>query len=212
MSVAFYQLVRVVGGAIFRVASAPLVLHAERAQYPGGCILAANHTSPYDAALLIYVTPRVIYWLSIAEIFRHPLARWFLTGIGASPLVRGGSDLRTMRGVLRHLRAGRVVGIFPEGGLRDGAASILQGGAIEDGVCKLAQLARVPVIPCVVLGSGKFARWTSWLPGARTRWAVAYGEPVFPDEDPDRAEVRVVMAEKITLAMRALQQEVVGHV
>ena len=83
MSELFYRTVRSVGSAIFRLASAPRVLHAERAPRTGAYLLAANHTCAYDAPLLIAVNPRMIHWLSIVEIFRHPLSRWFLNAFGA---------------------------------------------------------------------------------------------------------------------------------
>jgi 1-acyl-sn-glycerol-3-phosphate acyltransferase len=208
----FYKTVRLVGGAIFRIASAPQILHAERARRSGAYLLAANHTSAFDAPLLIAATPRVIYWLSIAELFRNPFTRWFLTAIGASPLDRSKVDTMTVRAILWHLRAGRVVGIFPEGGVREGDDSVLRRGTFDEGVCKLAQLASAPVLPCVVLGSEKFRRWMSWLPFARTRWVVAFGEPVFPREEPDRASARAAMVKEITLALRALHAEVAGDV
>jgi len=69
----FYRAVRFVGRGVFRVASAPRILHAERAERPGAYLLAANHESVFDAPLLTAATPRVIYWLSITEIFR---LRW----------------------------------------------------------------------------------------------------------------------------------------
>jgi len=212
MSEPFYRAVRWFGGRIFRHASDPLILHAERADRSGAYLLAANHASPYDAPLLCVATPRIIYWLSIAEIFRHPLVGWFLRGVGAEPLERSKVDTRTVRVIVRHLRAGRVVGIFPEGGVRSASDSVLSGGAMHDGVCKLARLARVPVLPCVVLGGEKFARWPRWLPGARTRWAVAYGEPIFPREEPDRDAGRSAMTGEITRSLRALHAEVADHV
>jgi 1-acyl-sn-glycerol-3-phosphate acyltransferase len=208
MSEPFYRAVRWFGGRVFRHASAPCIRHAERAARPGAYLLAANHTSAFDPALLIAATPRIIYWLSIAEIFRHPVWGRFLRGIGAEPLDRSKTDTHTARVVVRHLRAGRVVGIFPEGGVRVGAESVLADGSIQDGVCKLAQLANVPVLPCVILGSGKFARWWCWLPGARTRWAVVFGEPIFPRAEPDRATACAEMREEITRAFRALQTEI----
>jgi hypothetical protein len=63
-----------------------------------------------------------------------------------------------------------------------------------------------------VLGAEKFRRWTSWLPGARTRWAVAFGELIQPRTEPDRAAARAAMAEEITRALRALRSEVAGYV
>lgn len=212
MSELFYKSVRAIGRRFFFHASAPRILHAERSARPGGYILAANHCSPYDAPLIIASTPRVIYWLSIVEIFRHPLAACFLRWFGAEPLDRAKPDTRTVRKVVKHLRAGRVVGIFPEGGVRAPSESVLQGGELHDGVCKLAQLARVPVLPCVVIGSEKFNDWRSWLPGAGTRWAVVFGEPIFPREDDDPVEARLAMNEVIKSALRALHAEVTGDV
>jgi 1-acyl-sn-glycerol-3-phosphate acyltransferase len=212
MSERFYKMVRMAGSRIFRNASDLHILHVERATRTGGYLLAANHPSPYDAPLLIAATPRVIYWLSIVEIFRNPFIGWFLRSLGAEPLDRGKVDTRTVRVIVRHLRNGRVVGIFPEGEVRQGAESILSGGTMHEGVCKLAQLAAVPIVPCIVLGGEKFSRWKSWLPGARTRWAVAYGEPIFPVEGRDRSQDHSAMGNAIAEALRTLQAEVAAYV
>ena len=116
---------------------------------PGAFILAANHASVFDSALVGVTVSRPIYWLSIVEIFRHPFARWFLSGMGAMPLDRTGNDVDTLRVLVRHLKAGRVV-IFPEGQLRSGQDSVLRGGKIRDGICRIAQMTEVPIVPCVI--------------------------------------------------------------
>lgn len=211
MSEAFYKTVRLVGRGVFRIASDPLVLHRERAERPGPFILAANHASPFDAPLLIAATPRVIYWLSIVEIFQTRFSRWFLSGMLATPLDRSKVDTATMRTMARHLRAGRVIGIFPEGRLRSGEQSVLQGGGMREGVCKLAELSGAPVVPCVVAGSEKFHRWRSWIPFARTRYVIAFGDAIAPAVDLPRSEARARMAEQIQASMRALAEEVQGH-
>ena len=212
MSEFFYRTVRMIGRAVFSLASAPRVLHIERAPRRGAYLLAANHICAYDPPLLIAVNPRMIHWLSIVELYRHPLSRWFLNAFGALPLDRSKADTATVRRMTRLLKAGRIVGIFPEGGVRHDEDSVLHSGSIESGICRLAQLAGVPVLPCVVLGAEKFRCWTSWLPGARTRWAVAFGEPIPPRLTPDRATARAAMAEEITHAMRALHAEVEAYV
>jgi 1-acyl-sn-glycerol-3-phosphate acyltransferase len=212
MSELFYRTVRAIGRAVFSVASAPQVLHAERAARSGAYLLAANHTCAYDAPLLVAVHPRVIRWLSIVELYRNPFSRWFLTAFGVLPLDRSKVDTATARKMTRLLQTGQIVGIFPEGRVRHDEDSVLHTGAIESGVCKLAQLAGVPVLPCVVVGAEKFCRWKSWLPGARTRWAVAFGELIQPRASPDRATARAAMAQEITLALRALHAEVAAYV
>jgi 1-acyl-sn-glycerol-3-phosphate acyltransferase len=208
VSETFYKAIRLLGRAVFRVASRPEILHPERAARPGSFLLAANHGSPFDSALLIAATPRVIYWLSIVELFRHPFTRWFLTAMLAAPLDRSRADPGTVRTIVCHLRAGRLVGLFPEGAIRRGADSVLHGGTIHDGVARLAELARVPVLPCVVLGGERFHRWTSWLPLFRTRWAVAYGEPIEITRGGDRA----IFIRKLEDALRQLHAEIQAHV
>jgi 1-acyl-sn-glycerol-3-phosphate acyltransferase len=208
----FYKAVRAIGAPIFLIASRPLILHRERAELDGAYLLAANHESAFDAALLIATTPRVIYWLSIVEIFQHPLSRWFLTGMGASPLDRSKADATTVRTITRHLRAGRAVGIFPEGGLRDRSSSVLAGGAMKDGVARLAQIAGVPVVPCVIEGGGKFARWQNWLPLRRTRWAVAFGEPIYLRKEMSREAARAALRDELQTSLVALHEEVRRYV
>ncbi len=211
MSELFYRAVRAIGSAVIRVASRPLILHRERAAIDGPYLLAANHESPFDAALLIAATPRVIYWLSIVELFRHPLSRWFLSAMLAAPLDRSRPDPTTARTILRHLRAGRVVGLFPEGGLRSGDASILVKGALPDGLARLAEISRCPVLPCVVVGGIAFARWSAWLPLLRTRWAVAFGTPLHLRADLDRTAAREELGAAIARAMRDLKSEMEGN-
>jgi 1-acyl-sn-glycerol-3-phosphate acyltransferase len=130
----------------------------------------------------------------------------------AAPLDRSRADPSTVRTVVRHLRAGRVVGLFPEGGLRTGAASVLAGGSINGGVARIAELARVPVLPCAVLGGRKFHRWTNWLPLFRTRWAVAFGEPIEIRRGDDREAARRELTCELERALRRLQKEIQVHV
>ena len=208
----FYRAVRAFGRMVFRIASKPRIIHAERAQRQGAYLLAANHESAFDAALLIAATPRVIYWLSIVEAFRHPFSRWFLTSMKASPLDRSKVDTVTMRRIMRHLREGKVVGIFPEGGLKRGDDSVLRRGSINEGVCKISHLARAPILPCVVLGGENFSHWRRWLPGAGARWTVIFGEPIFPHGGEDRDAACGKMVQDITLALRALFEEGKAHV
>lgn len=132
--------------------------------------------------------------------------------MGALPLDRAKRETATMLRVARRLRAGGVVGLFPEGGVRADAASVLHDGAIRDGIARLAEIADVPVIPAVVLGGAKFSRWPSWLPLRRTRWAVGFGEPLFFRRDMDRETARSTLVLELQTALRELAAEMRAHV
>jgi len=178
MSDAFYQFVRFVGRPAFWSSSRPTVLHADRLDAPGAMLIAPNHLSPYDVPCLMASTRQLLDFVSIVELFRNPLSRWFLTGMNAFPLDRGRIDAPTTRRILDRLQRGRKVVMFPEGQIRNPQNSLLVGGMFKPTVPRLAHLAGVPIVPCVILGTGAYSRSTAWLPRARTRYGVNFGEPL----------------------------------
>ena len=72
---------------------------------------------------------------------------------------------------------------------------MLHGGPFKPAVVRLARVANVPVIPCVILGTGAYRRFKSWMPLRRTVYALNYGEPITPRQDLDEAQA-VAEAEK----------------
>lgn len=203
----FYHIVCLLGKWPLVFAWKPRVLHRERGAAPGAFILASNHSSPADSPLLMLATKRPIHWLSIVELFQNPLLGWFLCHMGALPLDRSRPDPRTTRAVIRKLRDGCVVGVFPEGRWRRGEDSVLRGGELNPGVCELAALAGVPVVPCAITGAEQFSRVGGWLPLRRTRIGVAYGEPIPPPPKRGRAKAVAAMNERLGEQIRALHRE-----
>src|SRR5438105_143181 len=103
------------------------VLHRERARVAGACILACNHISHFDPPLLAARIRRKVDWMAMADLFSSRLFGAFLRFVDTFPVDRARSDRASVRIALDRLGLGRAVGIFPEGGIRDGAASILGG-------------------------------------------------------------------------------------
>lgn len=182
MNRAFYHGLCAVGRGPVLIASRRVVRGREHLKNAGGCLLAVNHRSVYDCMLVMGATWRVVRWVSAVEVSLGPWRRFFKL-LGVVPLVRSGRDARAAREIVRLLRAGEVVGIFPEGRLRTGPDAVTAGGPISDSVCRLAELAGAPIVPCAAAGGEKFGRWTAWLPLRRTRWAVHFGEPLWPGPD-----------------------------
>lgn len=160
----------------------------------GPCILAANHTSPYDIPLLIRHVPRLVDFVSITEVFRNPLVAWFYGSMNAFPLDRSRPDGRTVRTILRRLEQARAVAFFPEGGFRRGDSSVLRGGRVLPGIGRIAKLAGASVVPSVVVNSGAYSRVGAWLPERGTVYGVAFGPPIGPELEPGEIENRLVEA------------------
>ena len=92
----------------------------ERATAPGAWVLASNHISHFDPLLITATLPRAIDWMAMADLFAGRLLGAWLRASDCFPVVRFKPDRAALRAAIVRLEAGRVVGMFPEGGLRDG--------------------------------------------------------------------------------------------
>src|ERR1051325_1886796 len=83
--------------------------------------------------------------------------------------------------------------MFPEGGIRDGERSLLEGAPLRAGASRLAQIANVPIVPCVILGTDRFYSKKQWFPFRRTPVWIAFGKPIscFPELEKSQARERI---------------------
>jgi 1-acyl-sn-glycerol-3-phosphate acyltransferase len=178
MSDAFYNFLWYAGYPAFWVSSSPTVINAAVTRRDGPFILAANHRTAYDIPLLMRHCARNVDFISIVEVFRNPLVAWFYGSMNAFPLDRSKPDAPTMRVLLSRLEKGRAVGLFPEGQFRTEETSVLNGGPIKSGIGRIAQMMKVPIIPCAIHNSAAYKRFTSWLPFKHTQYGLNFGNPL----------------------------------
>ena len=205
-TVAYYAgklFVRFVFGCVARIH----VLGRENANRAGGFLLASNHISHFDPFLIGQVVRRKIDWMTMAEFFRSPGLGFFLRSIDAFPAERDRADLKTIRTAIDRLKSGRIVGIFPEGGIRDGARSLLEGTPLRAGAATLAQIANVPVVPCVILGTDRFYSKKQWLPFRRTPVWIAFGKPISCFPELQKSEAREQIESELSAAFKNLYAE-----
>lgn len=144
----------------------------------GAVILAANHFAYFDPPFIIRVTPREIDWMAMVELFGNRWIAAWMRGHGVFPVNRAKADRQAIKTALARLEAGRVVGIFPEGGFRTVKDSILTGAEMQPGVSALAQMSGAPVIVCGIVGSARLWDWKAWLlPGRRSTVTIAFDAP-----------------------------------
>jgi len=196
-------LVKLLFGCVARVR----VLRRENANRAGGFLLATNHISHFDPFLISLAVRRKIDWMTMAEFFRSPLLGFLLRGIDAFPAERDRADLKTIRTAIERLKAGRVVGLFPEGGIRDGTRSLLEGAPLRPGASTLAQIAGVPVLPCVILGSDRLYSKRHWLPLRRTPIWIAFGNPISPFPELQKSHTRARIESELAVAFKNLYAE-----
>ncbi len=81
-----------------------------------GLLLAANHTAATDPVFAQLAIGSAIRWMMDRDQMRWPL-RWYWRSLRVIPVEFGPGDSSAFREALGHLRAGGVLGVFPEGGI-----------------------------------------------------------------------------------------------
>ncbi|WTN17440.1 1-acyl-sn-glycerol-3-phosphate acyltransferase [Streptomyces canus] len=150
----------------------PRVLGAWRMPATGPAILAVNHSHNIDGPMVMGVSPRPTHFLIKKEAFIGPLDP-FLTAIGQLKVDRSVADRGAITQALDVLKAGGVLGIFPEGTRGEGDFASLRAG-----LAYFAVRGGAPVVPVAVLGSSeKPGRLIKGLPPLRSRVDVVFGDP-----------------------------------
>lgn len=180
----------------------PTVEGLEHLPEEGPFFLVANHVSALDPILVQGPCRRHVHAMTKSTQFTHPAFQWVLPRILAFPARRYRVDPQAVRTTLRHLAAGRVVGLYPEGERSwDGSLQPFRRGAI-----RLLLKANVPVVPCGISGAFEvFPRW-SRRP-MRHPVTVRYGAPIHFGPHPTRAMREVALegaSERLESAIRAL--------
>jgi 1-acyl-sn-glycerol-3-phosphate acyltransferase len=166
----------------------------------GPALLLCNHTSHFDPGFMAEKFPRVIHFMADKPLLEIPIYGWLLKKSHVFPIDRTKSDRSAVRTTMERLEAGHVVGIFPEGGIRHGATSVLGGAELPIGTVSLWRMTNVPVIPMVIIGGDQMYDWKNIFRRPRKRVFVRVGPLLAPDKSASREELR----DRIVTAWRDL--------
>jgi 1-acyl-sn-glycerol-3-phosphate acyltransferase len=185
-----------------------VVLHPERFEIPGGFVLACSHLSHLEPFVIGTLVDRKIDFMSRIEFFKYRLIARTIYALDGFPVNRQGVSVSAIRTAISRVREGRIVGIFPEGGVAHGKDSVMRGGAIKKGVCVVAYRAAKPVLPVVVVGTEKLNCVGPWLPFKRGRVWVIFGEKIYPRlDEPRRRVARELMAKDLQAEFQNIYRE-----
>jgi 1-acyl-sn-glycerol-3-phosphate acyltransferase len=116
---------------------------------PEGCLIVSNHASFMDPTTVGWAIGREIYYLGRKDLFRPPVLSWFLPICNVLPVDRDAADISGLRRIIKMLRDGESVVIFPEGTRSEDGN--LQ--PAEPGAGMIAVKAGVPILPVRVFGT-----------------------------------------------------------
>lgn len=150
------------------------VENANRLPKEGGVLLLANHLSDLDPIIVMYGAPRPIQFMAKHELFAMPVIGKIVAWGRAFPVKRGEPDRQSLKHAVTLLKAGEVVGIFPEGQLSEtGELQELLGG-----VALIARMAEVPVICVGLQGTQRVIPYGRVIPRfSFRRVTMRWGEP-----------------------------------
>jgi 1-acyl-sn-glycerol-3-phosphate acyltransferase len=164
-----HDLARWVGTWLFLPLYRLYVHHGERIPATDPVVLVANHSAFVDGPLLFGLLGRRSVFLVKQEMFVGPVG-WVLPRIGQLAVRRGEPDRRPVTAAVAVLRAGGLIGVFPEGTRGSGEVAAAQHGAAW-----LARTTGAVVLPVVCRGTrrpdGVGRRW-------RPRVDVLVGMPL----------------------------------
>jgi 1-acyl-sn-glycerol-3-phosphate acyltransferase len=182
------------------------VHHPDRARLRGPVLLASNHISHFDPPFISTVVRRHIHWMATAGLFSNAIVGRWLRAAAAFPVDRSKADRTSVKTALNRLEKGHMVGVFPEGGIRDGATSILGGAPMIPGLGAMAQMSGAPILPCLILGTDRLYARSSYRPFRRVPVWIGFGEPLQPDSEGGKA-ARQELEERLASALRRLSCE-----
>ena len=201
-----YATLKLMIAALSRVWFRLTVVGADRVPREGRLLLASNHLSVLDPALIGAVMPRELDYMAKTELFRIPGFGALIRRLNAHPVDRSGSDSAALRLALRLLGNGRAVLVFPEG--TRGTEGHLQPARAGAGM--LAALSGAPVVPVYVQGSGRALPRGAVLPRP-ARVTVTFGAPIRFARERGRARYQKVSDEIMAAIGRLKTEAERGH-
>ena len=143
----------------------------ERVPLEGGIVVASNHFSWLDPAVLGFASPRVLYYMAKIEAHRLPGLGTFIRAFGCFPVRRGESDRDAVRLMRTIVAEGHALGLFAEGSRQRAGVP----GYVQPGAAMVALQEGAPILPVAIHGT------QTWRPGGFQPVSIAWGEPMILD-------------------------------
>ncbi len=119
-------------------------------------LVLGNHVGYWDPFITGFFLPEFTHFVSSDAVFRNPIIRFFLTGLGTIPKKKSIRDTKVIRDIISVIKQGENVGIFSE------ATRTWSGTtqAIDPSIAKLIKILKVPVVVPILKGMNLFnPRW-----------------------------------------------------
>ena len=197
----FYNLAKLLARVFFRMR----VVHPERMVESGPLILAVNHTSYFDPPLAGICSRRGVYYLARKTLLQWPFFGPLFPAMNVIPVERDGNDMSALREVIKKIKEGNGVVLFPEG-TRSKDGNIQPARA---GIGFVIAKTGAPVLPMRIFGAyDAFPKNSKRL--HFTQITVVIGEPLVFDPNDLASATRdtyQMLSDRVMEAIAALKIE-----
>jgi len=175
----------------------------------GGAIIASNHISYLDfvfdgyAVLKATDQRRLVRFAAKKEVFDHRVSGPLMRAMKHLPVDRAGSASQIIELAVERLRAGELVGMFPEATVGRSFVPL----PAKTGTVRMAQLADVPIVPVALWGSHRL--YPKDHPRDFRRGVVItvdFGPPMAAPAGEDRTALTTQMMSRIGAMVAAAQE------
>ncbi|WP_299053081.1 lysophospholipid acyltransferase family protein [uncultured Nocardioides sp.] len=177
-----------------------VITGAEHIPRTGGALVAYNHIGYVDfiyGGLAAQPSKRLVRFMAKREIFDHPVGGPLMRSLHHIEVDRA-EGLASYQAAIDMLRAGEVVGIFPEATI----SRSMEIKELKTGAVRLAAEAGVPLVPVVMWGTQRMLTKDHEKDFSRGKTiALTVGEPLHPDGTDPAGE---------TAALRSRMQEMLA--
>ncbi|MGC9383392.1 MAG: lysophospholipid acyltransferase family protein [Kosmotogaceae bacterium] len=193
------------GKATFLLAfSKVTVIGKENIPEKGPAVIVSNHQSAFDIPLMVGFVKGRISFIAKKEIGKIPFLKWFVVRLDGI-LIERGNKIQTassMRKILRVLKNGGIIMLFPEG-TRDSTGAM---GDFKEGSLAIPHKLNVPVLPVAIDGTRNMMKKGSLLIRP-SKINIMILEPLNPKEFTEEEQLRKRTEELIGNALITIKSD-----
>ena len=195
----FYNLAKLLARMMFSMR----VIHQERMVESGPLLIAVNHSSFFDPPLAGICSERGVYYLARKTLLKWPFFGPLFPAMNVIPVERDGNDMSALREVIKKVKDGNAVLLFPEGTRSvDGHLQPARAG-----IGLVIAKTGAPVLPMRIFGA-----YEAFPKNARrfqlSQITVVIGEPIYFSEEEishTSRETYQVLSNRVMEAIGALK-------
>lgn len=131
-----------------------IYLSGKKEHIKGGALIASNHISFKDPFIIGGAFwYRRVFFLAAESLMKNRFVAFLLREMGCIEINRNICDLTAIKKTVDKLKAGNLVAVFPQGGIRGDDMS-----ALKSGIILMAVKSKRPIIPVYISSEGIFRR------------------------------------------------------